>query len=71
MLNIIRDKNVLIVGGYYRANIDPIIESASEVTVFYNASDSYEPHHKYNTIGSTNLNEFATWTVTKLNIHEE
>lgn len=42
----IRDKRVLIAGGYYRGAMSPILDVARRVTVFLNSSDHLEPHPK-------------------------
>ena len=67
-LKLITGKSVLIVGGYYRDNMAPIINAAADVTVFYNASDDVISHDGYTVVRGTSTSGFLSWTVNKLNV---
>lgn len=71
LLDKIKGKNILIVGGYYRANMGPILEAAKEVTVFYNSSDADESVSGYNFVTSLEFTGFLTWTVQQLGLQDD
>jgi hypothetical protein len=66
----IRNKNILIVGGYFKSNMKPILAEAKEVTVFFNTSDldDQQPDHKF--ITAEPLSGFLSWTIQQLGIVE-
>jgi len=66
----IKDKKILIVGGYYRENMEPIVKSAKEVSVFYNNSDIDGLTVDYTYYTSRELTGFLTWTVNQLALTE-
>ena len=69
LLEKIRGRSILIVGGYYSSSMDPIIASASKVAVFYNQSDSVPavPHKFYS---SGDWKGFCFWTIGWLSIQD-
>ena len=70
-LAVIRDKNILIVGGYYRDNMEPIVEAAKEVTVFYNSSDVIRNVPPHELLTPLEFTGFLTWTIEQLSIEDE
>ena len=62
----ITGKRVLLVGGYYRDNMDPIVERAKSVFIFFNTSDDVQPNSEC-VIAKEGVG-FLMWTVKKLNI---
>lgn len=72
MLEEIKDKSILIVGGYYQSNMDPIIKVAKEITVFYNSSDiTQDVVSNYKCIRANEFTGFLTWTTKILNIEDD
>lgn len=67
----IKDKRILIVGGYYRENMKPILEAVKEITVFYNSSDADGISDDYNHFISVEFTGFLSWTVEQLKIEEK
>lgn len=62
LLESVRDKNVLIVGGYYRGHLNLFKEVAKTLTVFYNTSDN--PDTVDHIVIKANFGEgFATYAV--------
>ncbi len=65
----IKNKNILIVGGYYHDNMEPITASAKKVTVFCNSSDASELKQvNYEIIIAKEGKGFLTWTIDQLKI---
>jgi hypothetical protein len=66
----IKGKNILLVGGYYRENMSPILASANSVTVYYSESDIDETSHflTYKVVISSG---FASWMAQQLCIKDE
>lgn len=75
MLTTIKDKNILIIGGYYRENIKEITRSATMTTVFYNSSDFPEflknGSPSYSIIIGTEHRGFLSWVIRYLHIKED
>jgi hypothetical protein len=71
MLEEIKDKDVLIVGGYYKNNMKPIIYAAKNLTIFYNNSDKYNQSNDYIALVADKNKGFASWTVEQLKISDD
>lgn len=67
----IKDKKVLIISGYYRDNMKPIIESAKSVCVFFNTSDDPDPNCGYQIMKAQEGSGFLAWTLDQLAIKDE
>lgn len=71
LLEKIKGKNVLVVGGYYRENMEQIVASGKSVSVFYNSSDSVIVAEGYKALLGTEYWGFVTWTAGVLTIQED
>ena len=71
VLEKITGKNVLIVGRYYRNNMDEIVKVAKDVSVFFNESDELPKACNYACFKASKGQGFTTWTLDQTNYDEE